>query len=148
MNTTKQLLKESILHEIEKDQAIENKENENNKQLEFYCVYELPEELENELYSKEEIENNDFLSIFEGDPDYIEYDWEIIYFMKYKDYVLVSDFYDNWQLENVLSKFFQNDFEKYFIDLDKNDYENFDWYRIAYRWYSWYFYGLWWYKDN
>jgi hypothetical protein len=28
MNTTKQLLKESILHEIGKDQAIENKENE------------------------------------------------------------------------------------------------------------------------
>ena len=168
--TKKELLKESILNEIEKDQAIENKEN--GKKLIMIDLYNDrldKEDFENLCFSNEEIEeyNNwqfDYFKIFEGDPDYmIDNDWNTIYFIIIWNKVYYISLYDNnnniEKLENFcksqdpsISLWWyntrsENDNRIYFDKNTWDEFWNYHWLKIAYRGGCWYCYTLFKYID-
>ena len=89
---------------------------------------------------------------FYGDEDYlIDKEGYPVYFTKYDNYIIIDDhsYDDNYDYIDIIRKFYDDNFEKYFESIDNNwwSFKEYNWIKIAYRWWSWYVYSLWWYKE-
>lgn len=96
----------------------------------------------------ETLDDFDVFSLFEGDPDMIKINGTTGYFMSYNHkilYVSTSDDANN-EIEDLLRKFYSEDFKSYFTNETPQTWENYDsedFNGIAYRGGSGYVYTIW-----
>jgi len=105
-------------------------------------IYELSKYDYKKLYLKPWEE----LNLFDDNPDYIidEY-WYPCYFYISWNTIYTSDYDDSWIDEKIL-EFYEWKKREPFEKQNRETFKNYDWLKLAYRWWRWYVYRLYYYN--
>ena len=104
-------------------------------------IYELSKYDYKKLYLKEWEE----LSLFDWDPDYIiDSYWYPCYFCISWNTIYTSD-YDDPEIDDMILDFVEWKNRKSFEEQNREAFRKYDWIKLAYRWWIWYVYSLYYY---
>ena len=132
------------------------------KNLKIKSIYELNNYDYKKLWIKKSDDYDNEWRIFEWDCDYlVDKNWYTLYFLIYWNTVYTSDIntdYDdillefcNWQNTKITKSWNSYRYEswkwQYFDENTRDEFENYHWLKIAYRWWAGYCYTLFKYID-